>query len=114
MTESCSSHNIDEQVIIGMFSSSKQRAKHAAMCFLSYRMLAKKNHVVEYINMMPPTKRNEVITWAIGAAMNKRRLNREKSQTAARTLKEGSTETKKKTREVRKENNLTANSRHLS
>ena len=73
-TESCRLHNIDAEEIMGMFSASKQFAKHATMCFLSSRMRAMKNHT----SMGCHLKRGRKYLSGQLVQLGKRHLNRKK------------------------------------
>lgn len=57
-TESARCHNIDAEEIMGMFSAAKEHAPNATMCFLSSRIRAQKNNVVDYLDSQTPEKRH--------------------------------------------------------
>ena len=58
-TESARCHNIDAEEIMGMFSAAKEGAPNATMCYLSSRIRAQKNKVVDYLdNLQSEKERN--------------------------------------------------------
>lgn len=67
-TETGRPHNIDSEEIMGMFSAAKHRAPNATLCFLSSRMRAQKNHLVEYLDELKYPKKEKIIYWAVGMA----------------------------------------------
>ena len=77
-TESARSHNIDAEEVMGMFSSAKQRAPSATLCFISAWIRAKKNRTVDYLDGMDPEKRDKVVRWSIGKGRKRRSVNRAK------------------------------------
>ena len=50
-TETARTHNMDAEIIMGMFSALKKRAPNATLAFLSERMRAKRiDHTIEYLD----------------------------------------------------------------
>lgn len=76
-TETARPHNIDSEEIMGMFSAAKHRAPNATLCFLSSRMRAQKNHLVEYLDELKYPKKEKIIYWAVGMAQKKRQINQQ-------------------------------------
>ncbi|XP_071787284.1 uncharacterized protein [Asterias amurensis] len=79
-TESARCHNIDAEEIMGMFSASKERAPNATMCYLSSRIRAQKNKVVDFLDNLEEEKRAKLIEVAITLGRKHRQERRKKSR----------------------------------
>ena len=74
-TRSARLHNIDSEELMGMFSAGKERAKNVNMDFLTSRMRARKNQVVQWLDAMTPEKHERVVMWSIeGLKRNKEQI----------------------------------------
>lgn len=102
-TESARCHNIDAEEIMGMFSAAKEHAPNATMCFLSSRIRAQKNRVVDYLDSLMPEKRKQLIDFSINMA-RKARVNKRK-QTVQIRLEIASRLSKKRQRKKTSERN---------
>ena len=71
------SHDIDAEEVMGMFSAIKEKAPNAKLWYLSSKMRAKKNNVVDYLDRMDTEKQDSHINWSIQYA-RKRCQNRRK------------------------------------
>ena len=60
-TESARSHNIDAETIMGMFSAAASRAPNATLSFISSKIRAQKNNVVDYLDSLPADTRDKLI-----------------------------------------------------
>lgn len=60
-TESARCHNIGAEEIMGMFSAAKHNAPNATLNYLSSKIRAQKNGVVEYLDTLEKEKRNKVV-----------------------------------------------------
>ena len=78
-TDSARLHNIDCEQIMGMFSAVKDKAPAATLCYISSKIRAKQNRVVEnYLDVMTTEKRKAIISWAVSAARKKRSENKKR------------------------------------
>ena len=77
-TESARCHNIDAEEIMGMFSAAKVHAPNATMCYLSARMRAQKNRVVDYLDSLGAEKRAEVVQMSMTLAHKQRQAKRKR------------------------------------
>ena len=64
-TESARCHNIDAEDVMGMFSATLNHAPNATLSFLSARIRAQKNKVVDFIDLLPTDKKDSLIQLAI-------------------------------------------------
>ena len=60
-TESARCHNIDAEEIMGMFSAAKDNAPNATLNYLSSKIRAQKNGVVDYLDNLEEPQKNRVI-----------------------------------------------------
>ena len=63
-TESARCHNIDAEAVMGMFSAALNRAPNATLSFLSARIRAQKNKVVDFIDFLPSDRKESLIQLA--------------------------------------------------
>ena len=73
-TESARLHNMDAEEMMGMFSAAQKFAPNATLCYLSSRVCARKNNVINYLNGLPKHVKESVMEWAINFATKKERL----------------------------------------
>ncbi|KAL5004056.1 hypothetical protein ScPMuIL_017512 [Solemya velum] len=69
-TESASRHNIDAEQIMGMFGALKGHAPNATLCYISSRMSAPKNNVVDYLDSLASEKRKKLVNLAINVPLD--------------------------------------------
>ena len=77
-TESARTHNIDAEEIMGMFSAAKEHAPNATLCYLSSRIRAQKNCVVDYIDTLDTERRDQVVNTSISLARKQRQAKRKR------------------------------------
>ena len=77
-TESARTHNIDAEEIMGMFSAAKEHAPNATLCYLSSRIRAQKNCVVDYIDTLDTERRDQVVNASISLARKQRQAKRKR------------------------------------
>ena len=77
-TESARCHNIDAEQVMGMFSAAKANAPNATLCYISSRLRAQKNRVVDYLDSLEPAKREKLMKLAITLGRKVRQRKRKK------------------------------------
>ncbi|XP_041352647.1 uncharacterized protein LOC121371080 [Gigantopelta aegis] len=77
-TESARCHNIDAEEVMGMFGAAKEHAPNATMCYLSSRIRAQKNKVVNYLDNLEMEKIYNLVKLAISLGRKQRQNNRER------------------------------------
>ena len=77
-TESARCHNIDAEEVMGMFSAAKEHAPNATMCYLSSRIRAQKNKVVDYLDNLQSEKREKLVNLAISLGRKQRQNKRKR------------------------------------
>lgn len=75
-TESARLHNIDAEQVMGMFSALKDKAPNATLCFISCKIRAQKNKVLDYLDGLTSEKREKLIKVAITNAKKQRQRRR--------------------------------------
>ncbi|CAM4599737.1 unnamed protein product [Leuciscus chuanchicus] len=75
-TESACLHNIDAEQVMGMFSALKDKAPNATLCFISCKIRAQKNKVLDYLDGLTSEKREKLIKVAITNAKKQRQRRR--------------------------------------
>ena len=75
-TESARLHNMDAEEMMGIFSAAQKFAPKATLCYLSSRLCARKNNVINYLNGLSKHVKESVMEWAINFATKKRVINR--------------------------------------
>ena len=78
-TQSARCHKIDAKELMGMFSAAKEHAPNATLCYLSSRIRAQKNKVVDYLDGLQPEKRDKLIKLAITLGRKQRGIKRKRS-----------------------------------
>ncbi|XP_065681835.1 uncharacterized protein LOC124811391 [Hydra vulgaris] len=61
---------------MGMFSAAKHRAPNSTLCFLSSKLRAIKNNVVNYIEKKDEDDKEKIVYWAVNKARTKREMNK--------------------------------------
>ncbi|KAK6177160.1 hypothetical protein SNE40_015317 [Patella caerulea] len=82
-TASARSHNIDAEEVMGMFSAALQKAPNATLCYLSSKLRAQKNNVMEYLDNQSVEKRDKLISFAISYAGKRITRNRRQQKDIA-------------------------------
>ena len=77
-TESARAHNIDAEEIIGMFSAAQKRAPNATVCYLSSKLRAQKNMVVDYLDATDEETRERMVRMSVALGRRQRQCNRTK------------------------------------
>ena len=93
-TESARCHNIDAEDVMGMFSATLNHAPNATLSFLSARIRAQKNKVVDFIDLLPTDKKDSLIQLAI--SLGRKQCLKKRKRTAE--IKK-----RKRTAEIKKE-----------
>ena len=78
-TESARCHNIDAEEIMGMFSATKDNAPNATLNYLSSKIRAQKNGVVDYLDNLEQDKRTRVIQMSRTIGRKQLQASRRKS-----------------------------------
>ena len=77
-TESARAHNIDAEEIIGMFSAAQKRPPNATVCYLSSKLRAQKNMVVDYLGATDEETRERMVRMSVSLGRRQRQRNRSK------------------------------------
>ena len=77
-TESARAHNIDAEEIIGMFSAAQKHAPNATVCYLSSKLRAQKNKVVDYLDATDEDNRERMVQISVSMGRRQRQRNRTK------------------------------------
>lgn len=85
-TESARLNNIDAEQVMGMFSALKDHALNATLCYISCRIRAQKNGVVDYLDSLSLEKRDRLISLAISMGRKTHLAKRKKSEETKREI----------------------------
>ena len=84
-------NNIDFEELMGMFGAGKNRAPTSTLCYLSSKIRAQKNKIIEYLDNIDNDKRDNVVAKSVSLATKSRVKKRLKSKDIQREITERET-----------------------